>query len=167
MAVTGIALRSFFRRVSPAGIEPVGFRTKSDLRNHQAIIQPRLYDCLMVTQITLKTESPHGLLSGPDRRRVRSEAPAWAAGPASNLAQPEAHESKVTRTVLTVLSVPASVECPASGRLPALSAQLGRLQFEPKAERRKPNAGSQARFPKPGPGPGSCRQLSRATVGKP
>jgi hypothetical protein len=35
-------LRSFFRRVSPAGIEPVGFRTKSDLRNHQAIIQPRL-----------------------------------------------------------------------------------------------------------------------------
>ncbi len=48
-----IALRSFFRRVSPAGIEPVGFRTKSDLRNHQAIIQPRLYDCLMVTQITL------------------------------------------------------------------------------------------------------------------
>ncbi len=41
------------------------------------------------------------------------------------------------------------------------------MQFEPKAERRKPNAGSQARFPKPGPGPGSCRQLSRATVGKP
>ncbi len=35
-----------------AGIEPVGFRvTKSDLRNHQAIVQPRLYDCLMVTQI--------------------------------------------------------------------------------------------------------------------
>jgi hypothetical protein len=32
---------------------------KSDLRNHQAIVQPRLYDCLMVTQITLKTE-PHG-----------------------------------------------------------------------------------------------------------
>jgi hypothetical protein len=29
------------------------FRFKSDLRNHQAIIQPRLYDCLMVTQITL------------------------------------------------------------------------------------------------------------------
>jgi hypothetical protein len=26
------------------------------LRNHQAIIQPRLYDCLMVTQITLNTE---------------------------------------------------------------------------------------------------------------
>ncbi len=32
---------------------------KSDLRNHQAIVQPRLYDCLMVTQITLNTE-PHG-----------------------------------------------------------------------------------------------------------
>jgi hypothetical protein len=27
--------------------------TKSDLRNHQAIVQPRLYDCLVVTQITL------------------------------------------------------------------------------------------------------------------
>ncbi len=32
--------------------------SKSDLRNHQAIVQPRLYDCLMVTQITLKTEGP-------------------------------------------------------------------------------------------------------------
>ncbi len=32
---------------------------KSDLRNHQAIVQPRLYDSLMVTQITLKTEGPH------------------------------------------------------------------------------------------------------------
>ena len=31
----------FFRRVSPAGIEPVGFRVKSDLRNHCAIVQPR------------------------------------------------------------------------------------------------------------------------------
>ncbi len=28
------------------------FRFKSDLRNHQAIVQPRLYDSLMVTQIT-------------------------------------------------------------------------------------------------------------------
>jgi hypothetical protein len=58
----------------------VGFRVKSDLRNHQAIVQPRLkrkvptgclqadrprlYDSLMVTQITLKTEGPHGLPSG-------------------------------------------------------------------------------------------------------
>ena len=40
------------------------FRFKSDLRNHQAIVQPRLYDSLMVTQITLKTEGPHGLPSG-------------------------------------------------------------------------------------------------------
>jgi hypothetical protein len=39
-------------------------RLKSDLRNHQAIVQPRLYDSLMVTQITLKTEGPHGLPSG-------------------------------------------------------------------------------------------------------
>ncbi len=30
------------------------FRFKSDLRNHQAIVQPRLYDSLMVTQITLR-----------------------------------------------------------------------------------------------------------------
>ncbi len=44
-----------FRKVSLAGIEPAGFRVKSDLRhgNHQAIVQPRLYDSLMVTQITL------------------------------------------------------------------------------------------------------------------
>ena len=40
--------------MSLAGIEPVGFRVKSDLRNHQAIVQPRLYDSLMVTQITLR-----------------------------------------------------------------------------------------------------------------
>ncbi len=42
-----------FRKVSLAGIEPVGFRGKSDLRNHQAIVQPRLCDSLMVTHITL------------------------------------------------------------------------------------------------------------------
>ena len=42
----------------------MGFRVKSDLRNHQAIVQPRVYDSLMVTQITLKTEGPHGLPSG-------------------------------------------------------------------------------------------------------
>ena len=46
--------------VSLAGIEPEGLRVKSDLRNHQAIVQPRLYDCLMVTQIALNTE-PLGL----------------------------------------------------------------------------------------------------------
>jgi hypothetical protein len=44
---------------------------KSDLRNHQATAQPRLYDCLMVTQITLKTESHHGLPS--DRLPADSE----------------------------------------------------------------------------------------------
>ena len=54
----------FSVEVSLAGIEPVGFRVKSDLRNHRAIVQPRLYDCSMVTQITLKTEGPHGLPSG-------------------------------------------------------------------------------------------------------
>jgi hypothetical protein len=32
---------------------------KGDLRNHQAIIQPRLSDCLMVSQVTLSPE-PHG-----------------------------------------------------------------------------------------------------------
>ncbi len=37
-------LSNFSRKVSLAGIEPVGFRVKSDLRNHQAIVQPRLYD---------------------------------------------------------------------------------------------------------------------------
>jgi hypothetical protein len=51
------ARSAFSVGVSLAGIEPVGFRVKSDLRNHQAIVQPRLYDCLimMVTQITLPT----------------------------------------------------------------------------------------------------------------
>jgi hypothetical protein len=44
---------NFFVRMALVGIEPVGFRVKSDLRNHQAIVQPRLYDCLMVTQIAL------------------------------------------------------------------------------------------------------------------
>jgi hypothetical protein len=59
---------AFSVKVSLAGIEPVGFRTKSDLRNHQAIIQPRLYDCLMVTQITLD-------------RQLHSEAPETLAVP--------------------------------------------------------------------------------------
>ena len=49
----GTRLVCFSVRVSLAGIEPVGFRVKSDLRNHQAIVQPRLYDSLMVTRITL------------------------------------------------------------------------------------------------------------------
>jgi hypothetical protein len=49
-----------FRKVSLAGTEPVGFRVKSDLRNHCAIVtvRPRLYDsalslAMMATQIAL------------------------------------------------------------------------------------------------------------------
>jgi hypothetical protein len=46
----------------------ISHNLKSDLRtsNHQAMIvqlDPRLYDCLMVTQITLKTERFHGFPS--------------------------------------------------------------------------------------------------------
>jgi hypothetical protein len=48
-----IKLISFFVRVSLAGIAPVGFRVKSDLRSQCAIVQPRFYDSAMVTQITL------------------------------------------------------------------------------------------------------------------
>jgi hypothetical protein len=36
---------------------------KSDLRNHRTIVRPRSYDGAMVTQITLKTEGPHGFPS--------------------------------------------------------------------------------------------------------
>ena len=74
-------LGNFSVRVSLAGIEPVGFRVKSDLRNHCAIVQPRLYDSAMFTQITLKTEGPHGLPSdhGPRRliRQRRRSGYAW------------------------------------------------------------------------------------------
>ncbi len=49
--------------------------SKSDLRNHQAIIQPRLYGCLMVTQITLKTESPHGFKLLSDRLPAEADPP--------------------------------------------------------------------------------------------
>ena len=41
------------------------FRFKSDLRNHQAIVQPRLYDSLMGTQITLR-ECSRGSLALAD-----------------------------------------------------------------------------------------------------
>ena len=67
------SIQHFSVRVSLEGIEPVEFRVKSDLRNHQAIVQPRLkrkgstgsLQSLMVTQITLKTERfrVHGLPS--------------------------------------------------------------------------------------------------------
>jgi hypothetical protein len=39
---------------------PLSLALKSDLRNHQAIVQPRLYDCLMVTQITLQVKTEPG-----------------------------------------------------------------------------------------------------------
>ncbi len=76
------ALATFYGRASLAGIEPVGFRVKSDLRNHQAIVQPRLYDSLMVTpQITLKTEVPEEdtriLLAA--RARAAATMSAWCA----------------------------------------------------------------------------------------
>ncbi len=45
------------------GPEARGGSLKSDLRSHCAIVQPRLYDSAVVTQITLKTEGPHGLPS--------------------------------------------------------------------------------------------------------
>ena len=52
----------------------MGFRVKSDLRNHQAIVQPRLYDSLMVTQITLNTE-PHGFDSSQGRDTLTKKLP--------------------------------------------------------------------------------------------
>jgi hypothetical protein len=57
-------------------VEP--FRFKSDLRNHQleAIVQPRLYDCLMVTQITLlgPARGPRGV---PCRAAAASRGGFW------------------------------------------------------------------------------------------
>ena len=50
------------------------FRFKSDLRDHQAIVQPRLYDSLMVTQITL-----HRCHCGTDRDAMRPAAAAQLA----------------------------------------------------------------------------------------
>ncbi len=69
-------LSNFFRKVSLAGpgIEPVGFRVKSDLRNHQAIVQPRLYDSLMVTQITLPRLSRYDCLMVTQITLYRSSA---------------------------------------------------------------------------------------------
>ena len=48
---------------------------KSDLRNHRAIVQPRLHDCSMVTQITLKTRSPHGCFQAGGWRRLIRHGP--------------------------------------------------------------------------------------------
>jgi hypothetical protein len=50
-----------------------GRKSDSDLRNHQAIVQPRLYDSLMVMQITLKTEAG-GCNEVIRRRQVMSDA---------------------------------------------------------------------------------------------
>ncbi len=51
------------------------FRFKSDLRNHQAIVQPRLYDSLMVTQITLKVDRIQVQLNRYER--LVSESNIW------------------------------------------------------------------------------------------
>ena len=51
---------------------------KSDLRNHCAIEQPRLHHSLMVTQITLKTEGPHGLRASASLSSHASGVPAIA-----------------------------------------------------------------------------------------
>ncbi len=85
--------QQLFRKVSPAGIEPVGFRVKSDLRNHCAIVQPRLYDSAMVTPITLAVcqfvashllkppEVAPGLQAGADCEAHGPQAPRlWASG---------------------------------------------------------------------------------------
>jgi hypothetical protein len=48
---------------------------KSDLRNHCATVQPRLYSCAMVTQITLNTEGSPGLPSDARLRRLIRSAP--------------------------------------------------------------------------------------------
>ncbi len=69
-------LRLHLRKVSLAGIEPVGFRVKSDLRNHQAIVQPRLYDSLMVTQITLRCLSVESALHVPEGKSAAPKG-AW------------------------------------------------------------------------------------------
>ena len=65
------------------------FRFKSDLRNpgHQAIVQPRLYDCLMVTQITLGQSQ----LDAFDSDGARPLHPARVAAASGKLwsAQPE------------------------------------------------------------------------------
>jgi hypothetical protein len=69
------------RRCGRHGFQSQG--SKSDLRNHQAIVQPRLYDSLMVTQITLNTE-PHGFDSCQEHSYENFVVPgqAWsAAGP--------------------------------------------------------------------------------------
>jgi hypothetical protein len=65
------------RRSGPGAARMVpGTPQKSDLRNHQAIVHPRLCDCVMVTQITLKTEGPHGQRDGLPSGRLPLAVPA-------------------------------------------------------------------------------------------
>ena len=55
-SIQHFSVRVSLSAVAGIELEPVGFRVKSDLRNHRAIVhwQPCLYDhCLMVTQIAL------------------------------------------------------------------------------------------------------------------
>ena len=43
--------------------------SEGDLRNHRAIVQPRLYDCLMVTQVTLiDSDRDSDTADGPESR---------------------------------------------------------------------------------------------------
>jgi hypothetical protein len=60
-------------RLPLAGLLTLRQDAERDLRHHQAIVQPRLCVCLMVTQITLKTEGPHGLpcFRPTERRLIR------------------------------------------------------------------------------------------------
>jgi hypothetical protein len=51
-----------------------GLRVTS-LRNHRATAQPWLCDCSMVTQITLKTGSPHGCFQADGLQRLIRHGP--------------------------------------------------------------------------------------------
>ncbi len=50
------------------------FRFKSDLRNHQAIVQPRLYDSLVVTQMTLGEASSEIYIAALNQTGLRGLA---------------------------------------------------------------------------------------------
>jgi hypothetical protein len=90
-----------FLGMSLAGIEPVGFRVKSDLRNHQAIVQPRLYDCLIINgyadlslfKVTLKHYET--VLAGRPLRRP---------SPSFRRSVPPPRPAGVTRAWLTTIA---------------------------------------------------------------
>ena len=73
------ASQNFSVRVSLAGIEPVGFRVKSDLRNHQAIVQPRLPDGY-ADHSSQKTERPAQAIRVGIRRQGAQVLQARGAG---------------------------------------------------------------------------------------